>query len=59
MYMQLFWPEVKPIDLENLAVVEPAVAQAAVIGVHHPKWDERPFLIVQLKQQRTATRRTS
>jgi fatty-acyl-CoA synthase len=47
---------ISSIDLENLAVAHPAVAEAAVIGVHHPKWDERPLLIVQLKQGRTATR---
>ena len=41
---------ISSIDLENLAVGHPAVAEAAVIGVHHPKWDERPLLIVQLKQ---------
>ena len=34
----------------------PAVAEAAVIGVYHPKWDERPLLIVQLKQGQTASR---
>jgi acyl-CoA synthetase (AMP-forming)/AMP-acid ligase II len=37
---------ISSIDLENLAVAHPAVAQAAVIGVFHPKWDERPLLIV-------------
>ena len=47
---------ISSIDLENLAVGHPAVAEAAVIGVHHPKWDERPLLIVQLKQGQTATR---
>ena len=41
---------ISSIDLENLAVGHPAVAEAAVIGIHHPKWDERPLLIVQLKQ---------
>ena len=40
---------ISSIDLENLAVGHPAVAEAAVIGIHHPKWDERPLLIVQLK----------
>ena len=40
---------ISSIDLENLAVAHPAVAQAAVIGVPHPKWDERPLLIVVLK----------
>ncbi|CCE01203.1 fatty-acid--CoA ligase [Bradyrhizobium sp. STM 3809] len=47
---------ISSIDLENLAVGHPAVAEAAVIGVYHPKWDERPLLIVQLKQGQTATR---
>jgi fatty-acyl-CoA synthase len=47
---------ISSIDLENLAVGHPKVAEAAVIGVHHPKWDERPLLIVQLKQGETATR---
>ena len=35
---------ISSIDLENLAVGHPAVAEAAVIGVYHPKWDERPLL---------------
>lgn len=47
---------ISSIDLENLAVGHPAVAEAAVIGVFHPKWDERPLLIVQLKQGQHATR---
>ncbi len=47
---------ISSIDLENLAVAHPAVAEAAVIGVHHPKWDERPLLIVQLKQGQHASR---
>ena len=47
---------ISSIDLENLAVAHPAVAEAAVIGVYHPKWDERPLLIVQLKQGESATR---
>jgi fatty-acyl-CoA synthase len=47
---------ISSIDLENLAVGHPKVAEAAVIGVYHPKWDERPLLIVQLKQGQTATR---
>jgi len=40
---------ISTIDLENAAMGHPAVAEAAVIGIHHPKWDERPLLIVQLK----------
>jgi fatty-acyl-CoA synthase len=47
---------ISSIDLENLAVGHPAVAEAAVIGIHHPKWDERPLLIVQLKQGQSASR---
>ncbi|KQZ94387.1 long-chain fatty acid--CoA ligase [Mesorhizobium sp. Root157] len=37
---------ISTIDLENLAVGHPDVAEAAVIGVSHPKWDERPLLVV-------------
>lgn len=40
---------ISSIDLENAAVGHPAVAEAAVIGVPHPKWDERPLLIVVRK----------
>jgi fatty-acyl-CoA synthase len=40
---------ISSIDLENLAVGHPKVAEAAVIGVHHPKWDERPLLVVVTK----------
>ncbi|MGF6181712.1 acyl-CoA synthetase (AMP-forming)/AMP-acid ligase II [Massilia sp. UYP32] len=34
------------IDLENVAMSHPAVLQAACIGVQHPKWAERPLLVV-------------
>jgi fatty-acyl-CoA synthase len=37
---------ISSIELENIAVGHPAVAEAAVIGVRHPKWDERPLLII-------------
>jgi fatty-acyl-CoA synthase len=37
------------IDLENIAMAHPAVAMAAVIAVPHPKWDERPLLVVVKK----------
>ena len=40
---------ISSIDLEDAAIGHPAVAQAAVIGVKHPKWDERPLLIVVRK----------
>lgn len=41
---------ISTIDLENLAVGHPDVAEAAVIGVRHPKWDERPLLIIVPKE---------
>lgn len=37
---------ISTIDLENLAVGHPDVAEAAVIGITHPKWDERPLLVI-------------
>jgi 3-(methylthio)propionyl---CoA ligase len=37
---------ISSIDIENVAVAHPAVAMAACIGVVHPKWDERPLLVV-------------
>jgi acyl-CoA synthetase (AMP-forming)/AMP-acid ligase II len=47
---------ISTIDLENLAMAHPAVAQAAVIGVAHPKWDERPLLVVVRKPGAELTR---
>jgi 3-(methylthio)propionyl---CoA ligase len=47
---------ISSIDLENLAVGHPKVAEAAVIGVQHPKWDERPLLIVVLKKDQKASK---
>ena len=41
---------ISTIDIENLAVGHPDVAEAAVIGVSHPKWDERPLLVVVPKE---------
>jgi len=40
---------ISSIDLENIAVAHPAIAEAAVIGVRHPKWDERPIVVVVKK----------
>ena len=40
---------ISSIELENIAVGHPAVAEAAVVGVPHPKWGERPLLVAQLK----------
>lgn len=44
------------IDLENIAVSHPAVLQAACIGVAHPKWDERPLLLVVRRPGAEVTR---
>jgi fatty-acyl-CoA synthase len=47
---------ISSIDIENFAVGHPAVACAAAIGLPHPKWDERPLLIIELKPGSSATR---
>jgi len=47
---------ISSIELENIAIAHPAVAEAAVIGVHHPKWDERPLLVVQKRPGASVTR---
>jgi 3-(methylthio)propionyl---CoA ligase len=44
------------IDLENIAMAHPAVLQAACIGISHPKWDERPLLVVVKKPNVTITK---
>ena len=44
------------IDLENIAMAHPGVAMAACIAAIHPKWDERPLLIVVRKPNATLTR---
>ncbi|MES2355724.1 MAG: 3-(methylthio)propionyl-CoA ligase [Pseudomonadota bacterium] len=40
---------ISSITLENTAIAHPAIAEAAVIGIHHPKWDERPLLLAVKK----------
>ena len=40
---------ISSIELENIAMAHPAVQEAAVVGVAHPKWDERPLLVVVKK----------
>ena len=40
---------ISSIDIENIAMGHPAVAMAACIGMPHPKWDERPIVVVSLK----------
>ena len=37
---------ISSIDLENAAVGHPEVAEACVVGIPHPKWDERPILFI-------------
>jgi acyl-CoA synthetase (AMP-forming)/AMP-acid ligase II len=43
---------ISSIDIENAAMGHPDVAEAAVIGLPHPKWDERPLLVVVAKPGR-------
>jgi fatty-acyl-CoA synthase len=47
---------ISSIDLENIAVAHPAVQEAAVIGIRHPKWDERPIVVVVKKPGQEVTR---
>jgi fatty-acyl-CoA synthase len=47
---------ISSIDLENIAMAHPAVHEAAVIAARHPKWDERPLLVVVKKPDATVTR---
>ena len=47
---------ISSIELENLAVAHPAVAQAAAIAIAHPKWQERPLLVVVPKPGQSVTR---
>jgi fatty-acyl-CoA synthase len=47
---------ISSIEIENLAAGHPKAALAAVIGVPHPKWDERPLLLVVLRPGETATK---
>jgi len=47
---------ISSIDLENVAVAHPAIAEAAVIGVKHPKWDERPVVVAVKKAGQEVTK---
>ena len=47
---------ISSIELENIAVGHPSVAEAAVIGVAHPRWNERPLLIVVKRQGTDVTK---
>jgi fatty-acyl-CoA synthase len=46
---------ISSVDLENTLVAHPAVREAAVIAVPHPKWSERPLAVVVLRDGATAT----
>ncbi len=47
---------ISSIDLENIAVAHPGIAEAAVIGIAHPKWDERPLVVAVKKPGASVTR---
>jgi acyl-CoA synthetase (AMP-forming)/AMP-acid ligase II len=47
---------ISSIDLENAAMGHPGIAEAAVIGIAHPKWQERPLLVVVRKPGHDVTR---
>ena len=46
---------ISSVDLENALIGHPAIAEAAVVAVAHPKWDERPVACVVLRPGATAT----
>ncbi len=47
---------ISSIDVENIAMAHPSVAMAACIGMKHPKWDERPIVVVMKKPGAELTR---
>lgn len=47
---------ISSIDVENIAIGHPAVAECAVVGIPHPKWDERPLLLVVKKPGHDVTK---
>jgi len=47
---------ISSIDIENIAVAHPSVAMAACIGIKHPKWDERPIVVVVKKPEAQVSR---
>ena len=47
---------ISSIDLENIAMAHPAVHEAAAIAARHPKWDERPLLVIVKKPNAAVTR---
>ncbi|HKC30251.1 MAG TPA: 3-(methylthio)propionyl-CoA ligase [Burkholderiales bacterium] len=47
---------ISSIDLECIAMAHPAIAEAAVIGIKHPKWDERPIVVAVKKPGQEVSR---
>ena len=47
---------ISSVEIENIVLGNPSISDAAVIGVAHPKWDERPLLLVVLKPNQVVTR---
>ncbi len=47
---------ISSVDLENALMAHPAVAEATVIGIEHPKWQERPLACVVLKEGEKVTK---
>ena len=47
---------ISSVELENEIMAHPAVAEAAVIGLPHPRWSERPLACVVLREGETATK---
>ena len=47
---------ISSIDIEDIALRHPAVHMAAVVAAYHPKWNERPLLIVTLKEQQALSK---
>src|SRR3546814_6844854 len=47
---------ISSIELENIAMAHPAIAEVAVIGVKHPKWDERQVIVAVKKTGRDVSR---
>ncbi len=47
---------ISSIEIENLSVGHPDVAEAAVIGVAHPKWDERPLLVIVAREGKSPSK---
>jgi fatty-acyl-CoA synthase len=47
---------ISSIDLENIAMAHPAIAEAAAVGMPHPKWDERPIIVAIKKAGQDVTK---